>query len=229
MNRSNPEYYVKLGYEEGNAAEMALAYAQGEGMDKENVRMDNIIDWLFDYKGSFEFYISLKNQWIAKGFLSEKQKEAVERAIARDAERASPKQEVKTVNYRSEECLAPTYKEGTTLKISRGVAKAIAEEKGMQLPFRKVEVLKTHRETTKAVLVTVKYSAQIGHFCGICGRGLTHPVSQATGIGPECASKLNITRYSMSDAKSILSEIESRLNAMGEVQVWLPRSKIERV
>jgi len=224
MTKYTTEYFVSIGYDYGNAAEAALAYEQGDGQDS----MAAVSQWLNDYKGNFEFYLSVKAQYEKKGFLSDKQKEAIERAIARDNARvqaiAVASQPTEVVEWHN-----PTFPTGTTLKISRGVAKAIAEEKGFEIAFRKVEVVKTHRETSKAVYVTVKFSSQIGHFCGICGRGLTHPVSQATGIGPECASKLNITRYSMETAKLVLSQISDKLTAMGEIKVWLPKSKIEKM
>lgn len=214
-----------------NAAEYALAAQESEDYNDDLTDFQRanpeVCGWLNNYKGDFEFYLSVKRQLDARGFLSDKQREAVERAILRDNARAT---EIASKNVTvAVEWHNPTFVTGTTLKISRGVAKAIAEDKGFTIAFRKVEVVATHRETTKAVFVTVKFSAQVGHFCGICGRGLTHPVSQATGIGPECADKLGITRYSMSDAKNILNEIGDKLKDMGEVKIWLPRSKIEVV
>ena len=212
-----------------NAAEYALAAQESEDYNDDLTDFQRanpeVCGWLNNYKGDFEFYLSVKRQLDARGFLSDKQREAVERAILRDNARAT---EIASKNVTvAVEWHSPTFVPGTTLKISKGVATKIAEDKGFAIAFRKVEVVATHRETTKAVLVTVKFSAQVGHFCGICGRGLTHPVSQATGIGPECADKLGITRYSMSDAKNILNEIGEKLKDMGEVKLWLPRSKVE--
>ena len=183
-------------------------------------------NWLNDYRGNFEFYVSVQKQYFKNGFLSEKQREAIERAVARDAARTQaveqkPAAEALWAN--------PTFPAGSLLKISRGIAKAIAEEKGYAYPFMNVEVVKTHKETFKAVLVTIKFSAQIGRCCGICGRGLDTEVSRATGIGPICADKIGLTRYSVAEAKTVLVELSEKLNLLGEVQVWLPKSKVTKM
>jgi hypothetical protein len=210
--------FIDMGYDYGNAAEAALAANEME--DSRNIAINN---WLNNYSGDFHFYLSVKRQHQSGKALSEKQKEAIERAISRDEERSR-------VQFAAEtEKMSPTFSNGTVLKISRGIAKAIAEQKSIPTPFRKVEIVKTHRETFKAIEVTVKFSSAVGHFCGICGRGLTHPVSQATGIGPECADKMGIARYSLEEANSIIEELSHKLNNYGEVRVWLPRSKIEEV
>ena len=222
----NMQNFMDMGYDYGNAAEAALAAQEAE--ESFESKFPQVVMWLNNYNGDFEFYVSVRNQYRNKGTLSDKQREAIERAIARDNVRTQAvantvSQIAEVVEYNN-----PTFVAGTQLKISRSIAKQIAADQGYSYPFMNVEVVKTHRETSKAVFVTIKFSAQIGCSCGICGRPLDTEVSRATGIGPVCADKIGLSRYSVDEAKQVLVEISEKLNLMGEVKIWLPRSKISR-
>lgn len=191
-----------------------------------------VAKYLREYNGNFGFLVSVKSQFVSRGSISDAQRASVEKCMDREVEYNARKQEAAAPVAApvaapiSDECRNPTFANGSVLKISKKIAVAIAEEKGFDTAFRKVEVVKTHRETSKAILVTVKFSTQVGCFCGICGRQLTHPVSKATGIGPECADKMGITRYSMDAAKEVLKTLSDKLTTMGEVKTWIPRSTI---
>lgn len=230
MFKNHLETYLALGYEYKDAMMYAQQDANAEmGIDSDveeitfESRYPAVVKWLTNYNGNFDFYLSVKSQYEKKGFLSDKQRESIERAIARDN---TPRQ----VSASNAEVLwsNPTFTSGSVLKISKGFATVLAEKNGFTTPFRKLEVIKTHAETSKAVYVTVKFSTQVGCFCGICGRKLTHPVSKATGIGPECAEKMGIERYSMDAAKEVLDQISAKLTAMGEVKTWIPRSVLTK-
>lgn len=166
-------------------------------------------EWLDNYKGSFEFYLSLKSQLSSRGSLSPKQIACVERAIERDAQRVSTPAAPKNYSYKCEEVLL----------LSKSFAKKVALQAGYCRPHYAVEVLNVHAETAKAVLVTVRLSAQRTSYCGCCGAYLSNPQSVAAGIGPICAEKAGLDRPSLEGLAEVLSRTV-------EVQTWLPKSAI---
>lgn len=182
----------------------------------------DVVAWLENYKGDFEFYLSLRDQLDRRDFLSDKQITSVRNAIARD-------QQVKPKPFTaSGEWANPTYKAGTILSMSQNTATRMAKEHGLEFTYRNIEIVKTHRETERGLLVTIKFTPQIGRMCSICGRHLDTAVSRATGIGPVCADRMGISRYSHGDAKEILAQLAEKIGMIGEIkEVWLPRFRVK--
>ena len=64
--------------------------------------------------------------------------------------------------------------------------------------------------------------------CHRCGRRLTHPVSRVVGYGPECCSRLGISRrVDMNDLNNV--ETMTQLIMSQNVDVWLPMSQVRYV
>jgi hypothetical protein len=64
-----------------------------------------------------------------------------------------------------------------------------------------------NRETKQRILAEIaadpmgaltRYGIELGR-CGVCGRTLTDEMSRATGIGPDCAARLGVDRYTLVD------------------------------
>lgn len=172
------------------------------------------IAWLNGYTGDFPFYVSLKTQLQRNGRLSDKQLDAVYRAIERDAARAMPK---------PVPVAARTYslKSGAVIVVSRWIAAKLSREIGRKIPHYTFEVLETLNETDKAYQVKVKLSAMKTSRCGICGLTLTNAASIAHGIGPICAEK-----YGFSFNSNSLSELAASLETVSVV-TWIPKAAIK--
>lgn len=193
----------------------------------------DVIQWLQNYKGNFEFYLSVRSQLEERGTLSPKQVDAIKRAITRDQK---PAQSTAPAATPVAPTTAPqmdqskaTYAPGTVLQLKKFFATKLQKEIGMSHLFVNVEIVETQRETAKAIQATIRFSARYSTTCSCCGRVLDNQVSRATGIGPICADKMGLEQYSLENAKAVLKELESKLEQIGQKTVWIPRSGIKGV
>lgn len=86
-----------------------------------------------------------------------------------------------------------------------------------------VEVIE---RTLKAVHVKGHAAVERPVNCCICGRDLTHPVSQQVGIGPVCADKWGFD-WSADTSPEAIAEFKAQLLIDTEFETWLPLSQIE--
>lgn len=114
----------------------------------------------------------------------------------------------------------------TLIKVRQFLTKA---EKN-PVPFRTMQVESIERETEKAVLVTLKGSAEPSNYCSHCGREIKHPQSLKFGIGSTCLPKYypdlfqllgnEITEESIQAHYHELKESLERITWKG----WLPKA-----
>lgn len=140
-----------------------LAVLQGEPQHAQapttNFReqFTEVVAWLEAYQGTFEFYVSLKQQLATQGSLSPKQIEAVKRAIERDVAQGKGKPAVPVQEF--------SVKPGTAWVLSKFIARKVAEAVPSVRIFRTVEVVEIEAETPKAFRARVKLSAQRTSHC----------------------------------------------------------------
>lgn len=170
--------------------------------------------WLREYKGNFDFYLSLRDQLNMTGSLSDKQVACVERAIAKEAQ-------PKAVGVPVQEF---SLKTGTTLILSKFIAEKVALEARQDKPFRAFEVVAVHRETDKAFQVTLKFSAKRSIHCNICGLKLDNHRSIAAGIGPVCADN-----WGLPYGEASMEGLEAKLRTIAQVTTWIPKSQIKDI
>ncbi len=172
--------------------------------------------WLEGYRGNFEYYLSLKNQYFRFGKLSPKQLASVDKAIARDKERKDAP-------------LAPidsTIPVGSVLQIKKWIAKELADKYALPSVWRNIVVIAVYRETDRAIQITAQMSAEVGRCCHICGLALTNKVSRATGIGPICADNNGIERVEVEQAEKMLTRLQAMAQSQGTFgPFWIPKSQ----
>lgn len=171
--------------------------------------------WLENYEGDFPFYLSLKNQLNARGVLSLKQIEAVERAISRES---APKRV-----FNPEDC---RFKAGDVVEIKTWLAKKLAEQNDVVVFFRNLKIVEVHNATAKAMLVSVAFHSDVCTSCHVCGRTLTNDFSRATGIGPVCLERLGIEVENF-DIEATIAQMEIYAKERGNFKIWLPFSQIK--
>jgi hypothetical protein len=179
------------------------------------------IQFISQYEGASSFFQSLRQQWEARGSLTERQIECITRELSKAEPTAIDVTGLQT---------------GGGIEIRRWLARKIAEEfktipAHLEAPvaFRNLEITEIHRETAKAVQVTFRYSSKICERCHVCGAELDTDVSRACGIGPVCAKKLGFKRASLGDAGAIVERMEAICREVGEVGPrWIPKSQIVR-
>lgn len=175
------------------------------------------IQWLLNYQGTFPFYLSLRQQFESRGTLSDKQIEALTRAVQRDekpsVDRATPTE-------------TRTLRAGDGLEIRAWLARSIAAEFNHELAFRNLRITAVHRETAMAWQVSFRYVSKICNNCHLCGKELDTEISRACGVGPTCAKKLGFKRATLADAGKILEAMEAAASSIGELGPrWLPKSQ----
>lgn len=110
------------------------------------------------YNGNFEFYLSLRNQFLSRGGLSDNQWACVTRAVAKQ-------KEYKEQNTKREFTLAV----GTTLIVGKFIAHVIGRENGLNRPHFAIEVTEVQAESAKAYKVRGKLAAHRTSRCCVCG------------------------------------------------------------
>lgn len=166
-----------------------------------------VYQWINAYQGGSDFLNSLRNQYLYKGFLSERQIECVIRTIR---ERSAPREF--------------SLKVGEKLLLGKSVSTRISQSIGVDFVHRGFEVLNVHAETQKAYLVDVKFTATRTVTCCVCGIHLKNEVSRSIGIGPVCAEKHGIP-YEV----NALNLLQAKLDAVEQVahKVWVPKYAIK--
>jgi hypothetical protein len=173
-----------------------------------------VVEWLTNYKGTFDFYLSLKAQLEKKGELSPNQVATIHRAIDRDKVRAVEQAKPKAYT------IAP----GTVIVVNQFAAEDLAAMAGRARNRKHHTFLVTqvHAETEKAYRLTLRFSAQRTSHCGVCGLTLKNPESVARGIGPICAEK-----YGIDYSGDCLKELSDKLSSEVEVTSWIPKRSIK--
>lgn len=173
------------------------------------------VAWLDAYKGNFEFYLSLKEQFQTKGFLSDNQVAALTRAVARDESRASAPQVARTFSLKA----------GETLIVSKFLAYKIGESFNLgRRPHFAIEVVECLGESEKAWKVKAKLAAKRMVRCACCGTPLENAESRARGIGPICAEK-----WGVDTIESLGAMLKEKYDTV-VCEFWVPKSQVkERV
>ena len=166
---------------------------------------DEMKQFLTDYNGQSNFVQSLKNQYLYKGFLSERQVECLQKVI-------NPEPRVFSI------------KEGTKILVGKGAATRISQSLGVDYVHRGFEVVKVHAETERAYLVDVRFAATRTVTCCVCGIHLKNEVSRSIGIGPVCAEKHGIP-YEL----NALNLLQAKLDSVDQVafKVWIGKWTIK--
>ncbi len=160
------------------------------------------------------FFNSLLSQYETKGFLSERQLAAIDRAMIEASQPKTPK--------------TFSMSQGQRIEVKAWLARRLQADLRMDFFFRDLEVVTVQNETLKAYHVTVKFVSQVVTNCHICGRDLDTEISRATGIGPVCADRLGIARPTLANANDTLKAIDELCSKIGSVgPIWIPKSQIK--
>ena len=162
-----------------------------------------MVQFLQSYNGQSSFVQSLRNQYLYKGYLSERQIECLDKLM---------KPRVYSLAV------------GQKIVLGKSVSTRISESLGVDFVHRGFEVLGIHAETQKAILVDVRFTATRTVNCCVCGIHLKSEVSRSIGIGPVCAEKHGIP-YEINS----LNLLQAKLDAVEAVaeKVWIPHWSIK--
>jgi len=167
------------------------------------------------YEGENSFVIELKGKLAKYGKLSDKQISAALSQIQKEENKAA------TVNLN-----IPAI--GDTIKIARKAGQNLKETYGLKFNPILLDVTKVIAISPKAVKFAAKLTIKRGSVCTCCMKTLTDEFSMLTGLGKTCAKHVGVPYITdKSQAESFRLEYMKRVDEIGEMEFWIPKSQIK--
>jgi len=169
-----------------------------------------------DYKGDNGFIISLKGGLTKYGSLTPKQLSAADNFFSKvnTPKKMEDNTQPKEVNV--------------NIKISKFIAKRIAEDNDLEFKPFLLTITKVLRETAKAYQVVGKMNTSDVSSCRCCGKDLTDWRSQATGVGPVCSKSLGIPYVKKEEDVVVYKKLlKIKIDKIGDLTFWLAKSQIK--
>jgi len=171
---------------------------------------------IFEYRGENRFVLEIQNKFKTHGTLTQKQIEASNKQIQKE------KDVEKTIHVKW-----PT--PGETIQVGRSVGQKLKEEYGLKFNPILLDITKILAISPKAVKFSGKMTIKRGDVCMCCAKTLTDEFSMLTRMGKICAKHMGvdyITDHSQADR--FREEYLKRVEEIGEMEFWVPKSKIRK-
>ena len=171
-----------------------------------------------NYKGNNGFINSLQNGLKKYGSLTERQSLAAGKFFYYNI-MYTPTQSIET----------PQPKEvKVDIKITKFLAKRVAEDNDLEFKPFLLTVTKVLRETERAYQVVGKMNTSDVSSCRCCGLDLTDWRSQATGVGPVCSKSLGIPYVKKEEDIAVYKKLlKLKIDKIGDLTFWLAKSQIK--
>ena len=116
---------------------------------------------------------------------------------------------------------------GETIKITRKVGEELKKTYDLKFNPILIDVTRLKAVSPKAVQFVGKMTVKRGKVCVCCGRTLTDEFSMLTGIGKLCAKHIGVPYITdKSQAERFRKEYLDRVEEIGEMIFWVPKSQI---
>jgi len=202
----------KLTEKQAQAVEKALSTGQTVKVDELPENMKNIAN----YGGSNKFVLNIKSKSLTYGNLTDLQVTRANEQIKKESEQKS-----KLVFPK------PLPTPGETIKVGRSIGIKLKETYGLKFNPILIDISKVIAITEKAVMFSGKLTIKRGDVCTCCMKTLTDEFSMLTGMGKTCAKHLGVTYITdKSQATKFREEYLKRVDEIGEMEFWVPKSKI---
>ena len=179
------------------------------------VEMTDDMKKIAAYEGQNSFVIELKGKLAQYGKLSDKQISAALNQIQKEETKAA------TVNLN-----IPAI--GDTIKIGRKAGQSLKETYNLKFNPILLDVTKVLAISPKAVKFAAKLTIKRGSVCTCCMKTLTDEFSMLTGLGKICASHVGVPYITdKSQAEAFRLEYMKRVDEIGEMEFWIPKSQIK--
>jgi hypothetical protein len=171
---------------------------------------------IVDYKGENPFVKDIAAKFKQYGSLTENQKGAALRQIQKEED----KEKTIRMNW-------PTI--GETIKLGRKVGVQLKEKYGLKFNPILIDITALKAVSPKAVLFTGKMTIKRGKVCTCCMKTLTDEFSMLTGMGKICAGHVGVEYITdASQAERFREEYLKRVDEIGEMEFWVPKSQIKK-
>ena len=183
------------------------------------IDMENLpegIKRIVDYKGENTLVKDIASKFQKYGTLTSKQIDAAVAQIQKEED----KDKTVRMNW-------PTI--GETIKLGRKIGTQLKEKYGLQFNPILIDITSLKAISPKAVLFTGKMTVKRGKVCTCCMKTLTDEFSMLTGMGKICAGHVGVEYITdASQAERFREEYLKRVEEIGELEFWVPKSQIKK-
>ena len=195
------------------ATEKALN-AEVKTINKEELPED--VKRIVDYKGENPFVKDIASKFQKWGTLTSKQISAAVAQIQKEED----KEKTVRMNW-------PTI--GETIKLGRKKGIELKEKYGLKFNPILIDITALKAVSPKAVLFTGKLTIKRGDVCTCCLKTLTDEFSMLTGFGKICAKHVGVEYITdKSQAQRFREEYLKRVDEIGEMEFWVPKTQIKK-
>ena len=169
-----------------------------------------------NYKGNNGFISSLQSGLKKYGRLTERQLSSAGNFFSKvnTPKKVEEPSQIKEVNV--------------NIKISRFIAKRVAEDNNLEFKPFLLTVTKVLKETPKAYQLVGKMNTSDVSSCRCCGLDLTDWRSQATGVGPVCSKSLGIPYVKKEEDIVVYKKLlKLKIDKIGDLTFLLAKSQIK--
>ena len=183
------------------------------------IDMENLpegIKRIVDYKGENTFVKDIASKFQKYGTLTSKQIDAAVAQIQKEED----KEKTVRMNWPCE---------GETIKLGRKIGTQLKEKYGLQFNPILIDITSLKAVSPKAVLFTGKMTVKRGKVCTCCMKTLTDEFSMLTGMGKICAGHVGVEYITdASQAERFRQDYLRRVEEIGEMEFWVPKSQIKK-
>lgn len=167
------------------------------------------------YDGPNTFINDIKSKLMKYGTLTENQVRASLNQIQKDENKKNThKMNIPTI--------------GETIKVGRGIGERLKETYGLKFNPILLDITKVLGVSPKAVKFEAKLTEKRGKVCCVCARTLTDELSMLSGVGKLCSEHVGVPYLKdKSQAETFRQEYLKRIEEIGTMEVWVPKSQIK--
>ena len=182
--------------------------------EAKKVELTGDLKVISEYQGTNSFVNELKGKLEKYGKLSDKQVAEAIKTIKSDENKEN------TVKLN-----LPTV--GETVKVGRSVGQRMKDTYGLQFNPILLDITKVLAVSPKAVKFAGKMTVKRGDVCVCCAKTLTDEFSMLTKMGKTCAKHMGVEYITdASQAERFRNEYLAKVEEIGEMEFWVPKSKI---
>jgi hypothetical protein len=202
--------YGSLTPAQANAVEKIL----NASVEAKQVELTDDMKKIQSYQGENNFVKEIQSKLEKYGKLSDKQVSAALNQIQKEITKEN------TVNLN-----IPTI--GETVKIGRAIGQDLKERHGLKFNPILIDITKVLAVSPKAVKFSGKMTVKRGDVCMCCAKTLTDEFSMLTRMGKTCAKHMGVEYITdSSQAERFRNEYLAKVEEIGEMDFWIPKSKI---
>ncbi len=195
------------------AAEKALN-SEVKVIDKENLPEN--IKRIVEYKGDNTFVKDIASKFEKYGTLTSKQISAAVTQIQKEED----KDNTIRMNWGTP---------GETIVVGRKIGQQLKEKYGLEFNPTLIDITALRAVSPKAVLFEGKMTVKRGKVCMCCNKTLTDEFSMLTNMGKTCAGHMKVEYITdASQAEAFRERYLKRVEEIGVMQFWVPKSQIKK-